>query len=334
MIRALFLLEKAVARFLLFLLLSFALAGTASAELQFYEQVEVNGHPGFQSAWSVSGELDKVILVVPGFDLVNDEPPAQAFEGVLGPVAWFIGLFGWDVIYFEYVDGAIDINDNADNLSVFIDYLNSVAEPDYHLALVGGSMGGIVGRTLFAAHNDNLGVDTFITIDSPHKGVMLSTWVNDLAELAINVPAARQMQYGHADYLTHYGWLESIEQSDDYRQRVLAPMSTLAITLSEQKPEGWVLPWSDVFLHGPYKPVSSYFELESLRSTFIPYHSAAMLDDGSLERSFDRDGARYQYRSLIGSYFDRVVTNPRDKHGAPDQTVVQAVLFALEHGPD
>ena len=45
---------------------------TAFALDTVYDQDPVNGHTGFLSAWRVTGELDKPVILVKGYDTVND----------------------------------------------------------------------------------------------------------------------------------------------------------------------------------------------------------------------------------------------------------------------
>jgi len=55
---------------------------------------------------------------------------------------------GWEIVVFDYVDGAIALKHNADNLARFIELVNIYAEPNSHLAIVGNSMGGVARTTV------------------------------------------------------------------------------------------------------------------------------------------------------------------------------------------
>jgi pimeloyl-ACP methyl ester carboxylesterase len=302
------------------------------AEIYLHDQPVVNGHPGYLSAWAISGELDRVIVIVPGFDTSNSSLPIDELQGDMEPVVTFLGWFGWDVVYLEYVDGSIDLKDNADNLARFIEYLDSRAEPDYHLAVIGGSMGGIVARTMFVQEAASMGVDTFVSIDSPHWGVYLSEWVGDLAVLAIDYPAARQMYNGDPAYEEHYGWLQRVEARPWFVNTVNGPMNTCAITLSDGT-RPWEVSWSDELLHNKYYPVASYVEYSGLTSTYMPFHSTAYLDSDATRLSLDWGRNSYEYESLQSSYFDQVIPNPRDEHQAPPYTLLQAFRYIVEHAP-
>ena len=106
--------------------------------------LEVNGHPGYLTAQEMSpdGVVDKVLVVVKGFDNDNTEHPIDDLNTKYQPVIEELQSDGWDIVVFDYVRGDIDIKQNAENLKHFINYLDGIAVPDYHLALIGGSMGG------------------------------------------------------------------------------------------------------------------------------------------------------------------------------------------------
>jgi len=318
---------------LLCLTLIFSSHSHAETGTVLYDQYEVNGHPGFLSAWAVHGPLDKVLLIVPGFDTKNDSMPIDELYDDFAMVTLFMGLYGWDVIYFDYLDGAMDLTANADNLARFIEYLDTQAEPNYHLAILGGSMGGIVARTAFAHENSSMGVDTYVSIDSPHWGVYLSNWVGDLAGLAIDYEAAHQMHHGDPAYAEHYGRLRNIESSPYFKNQVNGPMNTCAIALSDGSEGFWEVSWHDQLTHNKYYPVSSYFKQSGLKSTYMPYHSTVYLDNYTTEKKMRFGYATYKYRSQNSSYFDKTIANPADEHAAPRYAIIQALRFILQNRP-
>ena len=120
-----------------------ASGGVNAAEV--FDVLEVNGHPGYITAYQVSpdGIVDKVLMLVSGFDTDNDDHPIDDLTTDYQPVIDLLGPQGWDIVLFDYVRGDIDLKQNADNLARFIEVVDSVAVPNYHLALVGGSMGGL-----------------------------------------------------------------------------------------------------------------------------------------------------------------------------------------------
>ena len=227
----------------------------------------------------------------------------------------------------------MDIKANADNLARSIEYLNTQAEPGYHLAVLGGSMGGIVTRTMFVRERDGMGVDTYVSLDSPHWGVYLSKWAVDLATLAIDYEAAHQMHNGDPEYNKLYGLLRRIESRSSFKKRVIVPMNTLAIALSDGSQGFWRVGWNDLFLHNKYYGVSSYVQESGLRSTYMPYHSTAYLDNVRTIKKQRFGFSLYRYRDQTSSYFDKVIANEADEHAAPDYAIEQAVNFIMEQGP-
>ncbi|MEM1112654.1 MAG: hypothetical protein AAGI11_12160 [Pseudomonadota bacterium] len=302
-------------------------------EYRVLDQMDVNGHAGYLSAWAVHGKLDKVLLIVPGFDTENDTLPMDELTGDFQPVINLLGASGWDIVYYEYVDGAIDLRDNADSLGRFIDVLEAEAEPDYHLAVLGGSMGGMVIRTLLVQENSARGIDSFVSLDAPHRGVTLSSWVNeDLLSLALDYPAARQMTAGRPEYRELYGWLESREARRGFRRKVLEPIATCAVTLSDGSGR-WRINAAEETLHNRYYAVSSYVEYSGLRSSYMPYHSTALLMSEATKKKVKRGRNVYRYKRARSRYFDLIIPNARDEHGAPVYAVEQALQFITTQAP-
>ncbi len=318
---------------LLFTPMLLASPSYAAVEVVLYDQYEVNGHDGYLSAWAVHGPLDKVLLIVPGFDTNNNSMPVDDLLDDFAAVSFYMGLLGWDVIIFDYVDGAMDLKANADNLARFIEYLDTQADADYHLAVIGGSMGGIVARTMFVQENSDMGVDTYASLDSPHWGVYLSAWAGDLATLAIDYEAAHQMHHGDPAYRKHYNWLRKVEATKAFKKNVNRPMNTLAVALSDGSQGYWKVRWDDLLIHNKFYPVSSYVKQSGFRSTYMPYHSTVYLDSTKTKKKERFGYTRYKYRNLTSSYFDQVIANKADEHAAPDYAVVQALGFVLEQGP-
>lgn len=134
----------------------------AQGSFRVYDEPLVNDHPGFLTAWAVSDVMDRVIVIVSGYDTNNTKLPIDELTGDYRPLVDFLNLLGWTVVLFDYVDGSIDLRDNADNLARFLEVLRIEASAGFHLAVVGGSMDGIVSRTAFVQERKNLGVDTFV----------------------------------------------------------------------------------------------------------------------------------------------------------------------------
>ena len=242
------------ASFMLFVALT--ATETALARDTVYDRHPVNGHSGFLSAWRITDELDKPVIIVKGYDTVNNDHPIDVLKGEFGTITQPLTELGYDLIIFDYVNGEADLKENADNLAEFIRYMDGIlldngvidsdgdGHPDYELALIGGSMGGIVARTMFVQENEGMGADIFVTIDSPHHGVQLSPYL-DWATEFIDSVAGRQMYYGDDAYFEHYDWLRSVEHRPDFKARVIGPMHTAAIALSDGESE-WHLDFNDL----------------------------------------------------------------------------------------
>jgi pimeloyl-ACP methyl ester carboxylesterase len=274
------------------------------------------------------------MMVVSGYDTDNTSDPLveldtdarwQSLINELGPQ-------GWDIVLFDYVDGAIDIKQNADNLARFIEVIDANATPNYHLALVGGSMGGIVTRTMFAQENSRMGTDTFVSVDAPHHGVYISNSLKDVADFLVNTVAGRQMAEHRSEFAVFYGWLRGLETAT-FKANNIAPMSTLAIAESDGR-NPWQVSWGDRTIHTIYHPVCSYVYSDGLWSDYMPYHSTLMFDDTSVNSSGPSLGTKtYSYVSQVTSYFDQTQHNPQMEHGAPQVVIDQAKSFVLLHSP-
>jgi hypothetical protein len=314
---------------------------TATSSDTVYDRDPVNGHSGFLSAWRVTGELDKPVIVVKGYDNTNDDHPVDELDNDLGAITQPLVDSGHDIVVFDYVNGEADLKDNADNLAEFIQYMDGMlsengvidrdgdGHPDYVLAIIGGSMGGIVARTMFVQENEAMGVDTFVTIDSPHHGVQLSPYL-DWATDFIDSVAGHQMLYGDDAYFEHYEWLRSVESSPEFKEHVIDPVHTAAIALSDGESD-WHLDLGNLLFQTDYHDVSSYIEKGDARSDYVPYHSAVNMDNTEVEVvDSDWDYADLRYVDTHTSYFDLKIQNPRDRHGAPDYAIQQAIDFVIE----
>jgi len=307
-----------------------------------YDRDPVNGHSGFLSAWRITGTLDKPVIAVKGYDTVNMDHPIDDLDNYSDTIMQPLVDSGYDIIVFDYVNGEADLKENADNLAEFIRHLDDLisangildrdqdGHPDYELAVIGGSMGGIVARTMFVQEDEAMGVDIFVTIDSPHHGVQLSPYLNWATRFVDSV-AGHQMLYGDAAYFEHYDWLRSVENSTEFRQRVINPMQTAAIALSNGESE-WHLDSDELLFHTKFHDVSSYIDNGTMQSDYVPYHSAVNMDNTGVE-VLDQGGnyADLKYIDTHTSYFDLKIQNPRDLHGAPDYAIRQAIDFVIEY---
>jgi hypothetical protein len=303
-----------------------------------YENITVNGHAGYTTEWRGSGALDKPVIVVLGYDPADDSSALDAANNYATLIAE-MNTNGYDIIIFDYLDGDADLKYNAENLADFIRYLDDRmrdlgftdsdgdTHSDYELAVVGGSMGGIVTRTMFVQEYESMGVNIFITVDSPHYGVYLSSSISWLAA-GLNNQAGQQMLHGSSLYNQHYGWLESIEANSWFHQNVIEPMNTGALALSNGESR-WKVSWSDEVIHTKYHTVSSYFSSSLGNFDFIPYHSAIYADNTGTTSSLRWGYTYYSYKSTATSYFDEKIQNPRDEHGGHEYVVRQAMDLAI-----
>lgn len=299
-----------------------------------YTQNNVNNHSGYTTEWRGADALDKPVIVLLGYDPEDDDTALGAVNDYANLLA-DMNSRGFDLIIFDYLDGDANILNNAENLAHFINYLDSRmhaegfvdtdhdGHPDYELAVAGASMGGIVARTMFVLENENMGVDTYVTLDSPHHGVYLSGYIGSIAELLLNNMAGMQMIKGTSEFNNLYGWLRNSETSL-FLQNVINPMDTLAIALSNGEGR-WSVSWFTEIWDTKYHPVTSYMTAVGLTSDFIPYHSAVMMDDYSTNSYFWPRG--YSYKNTHTSYFDQKMANPRDQHGGPEYMLLQAMNF-------
>ena len=319
-------------RYLIILAAMCVFCGYASATGVAYDCLTVNGHPGYLTASEVSpdGVWDKVMILVTGFDTDNTSHPINDINTDWQPLIDQMGPYGWDIVIFDYVDGSIDIKQNSDNLARYIEVVNTWAVPNYHLAICGGSMGGIVGRAMFCQENSNMGADQFVTVDSPHHGVYLSAWVQDLAALLVPGVAGFQMANGQSEFNTLYGWMRGIE-TPAWKAAVIAPMSTFAIALSNGE-SSWKVTVGNQILHTKYHAVCSWVESNGMTSDYMPYHSTIMTDNQNTNSS-GWATKTYWYQSTAISYFDQKQANPATKHSAPPFAIQQAIDFIMAHGP-
>ena len=189
-------------------------------------------------------------------------------------------------------------------------------------------MGGIVTRTMFVQEYSNMGIDTFVSVDSPHWGVKLSEWVEDLADVAIDYPAGHQMHSGDPAHNEHCSWLRRVENDGTFMQNIIDPISTCAIALSNGE-SSWKVGWDDIAIHNKFYPVASYVSGEGLRSSYMPYHSTVYMDNRGTNKSTRFGYTKYSYKNTHTSYFDKKIPNARAKHGAPEYVIRQAVDFIL-----
>ncbi len=281
-----------------------------------YEKRSVNGHSGYITEWRIAGALDKPVIVLLGFDPDNSFTTDTAISQYSSLINTMTSK-GFDVIIFDYVDGDLWLGQQAQNLADFIRYLDGYFTGNYRLAVAGASMGGIVARTMFVQENSNMGVDIFITLDSPHYGVYISGYVSWLSGLLFDfftiTPAGQQMYHGSDLYNQHYGWLQSVEKGSWFKANVIGPMTTAAFALSNGEGR-WSIGWGGATVNTIYHPVASYITVMGITVDFIPYHSAVYSDNVKVNDKISWFKYYYWYESTATSYFDYKIASARGLH--------------------
>lgn len=158
------------------------------------------------------------VVVVEGFDidntlnwdeiyaLLNDENLIEDLRG-----------YGYDAVVLNFTEGTAPIQENAFMLLELLGQIQSLLPAQASYAMVGASMGGLVGRYALAymeTHAIPHRVATFITFDTPHNGanipLSIQHWLDffgpESTEAAfllsrLDTPAARQMLVYHHSFL-------------------------------------------------------------------------------------------------------------------------------------
>lgn len=156
------------------------------------------------------------VLIIEGFDIDNSMGWEFLYETMNQEgMIETLSTRGFDAVVLDFTDATDYIQRNSFVAVELIEHLNSIIQPYASIAVVGASMGGLVGRYALSymehnamAHN----VRTFISFDSPHEGANIPLgiqyWVKlfsiesgDAAAMlaSLQTPAPRQML---AYYLT------------------------------------------------------------------------------------------------------------------------------------
>jgi hypothetical protein len=158
--------------------------------------------------------ITQPVVVVEGFDLDNSLDWDGLYEQLSQQdLLETLRGEGFDLIVLNFDDATDYVQRNAFVLVDLIDQVRAIAPPGQTIALVGASMGGLVGRYALAwmeSQGMPHDVRTFIAFDSPQRGANIPLgiqyWFNffagqsvDAAQLRdiLNSPAARQMLVYH-----------------------------------------------------------------------------------------------------------------------------------------
>ncbi len=158
--------------------------------------------------------LTNPIVVLEGFDLDNSMFWDELYQ-MLNEQGLIESLRsqGFDAVVLNFADATDYIQRNAFVASELITQVEAAIAPNADMALVGASMGGLVGRYALAyleAHGPAPRVRTFVSFDSPQRGANIPLgvqyWVQFFADQStdaaflrdrLNTPAARQMLVYH-----------------------------------------------------------------------------------------------------------------------------------------
>ena len=176
--------------------------------------IPYQGEVGSGSAYVYLGgshpSLTNPVIIIEGFDIDNTMGWEYLYttmnqEGLIETLS----TRGFDAVVLDFTDATDYIQRNSFVAVELIEHVNSVIQPFASIAIVGASMGGLVGRYALAYMEDqglNHNVRTFISFDAPHKGANIPLgiqyWVkffsiesDDAAAMlaSLQTPAPRQM---------------------------------------------------------------------------------------------------------------------------------------------
>ncbi len=183
--------------------------------------------------------LTNPVIVIEGFDLDNSMGWDELYEFLnRQELLETLRSRGYDVVILDFTDAVDYIQRNAFVAVEMIAQVQAAVGHDQSLALVGASMGGLVGRYALAYMEDNSlehHVRTFISFDSPQAGadipLGMQYWLwffaddsPDAAALlaALDSPAARQLLVYH--YTDPPG---GTGESDALRSELLSDLAAL-----------------------------------------------------------------------------------------------------------
>jgi hypothetical protein len=161
--------------------------------------------------------LTNPVVLIEGFDIDNSMNWDELYELLnREQLIETLRSLGYDAVVLNFTDAVDYIQRNAFVAVEMIQEVQTAIGPGRSVALVGASMGGLVGRYALAYMEANAmphAVRTFISFDSPQTGADLPLgiqyWLSFFAELspdaeallaALDSPGARQMlAYHHTD---------------------------------------------------------------------------------------------------------------------------------------
>jgi len=122
-----------------------------------------------------SFDIKKPIIIVEGFDILNQEDTRDIYNRYLNPhgLGNQLRAEGYDVIVLNWKLPQVAMQLNAQILEQFINHINMVKSTTEQLVITGVSMGGVLARYALA-NMENKGeshqTKLFISFDSPQQG--------------------------------------------------------------------------------------------------------------------------------------------------------------------
>jgi hypothetical protein len=227
-----------------------------------------------------------------GFDAYNTNPQEMYYEAAESLIECFRD-HGYDVFLLDNFFGTQDIRNNAAVFASAVEYVSSLKGQE--LIVAGGvSMGGIISRYALAKaerEGDPLPVHTFIAIDSPHQGAIISEPLQDFkkdneqddefAKHALNNRAARQLLMYNAydpggdEHRAFFNELNSMN-GDGYPH--LTNNIGISFSVNESNPNSGM--WYKITYHtGPISGTVKTFDLtdsEKLPGSWLPKDLTSM----------------------------------------------------------
>jgi hypothetical protein len=184
-----------------------------------YDNIYANGdYSIFSNAGTTLNVVDKPIIMVEGFDPMNEYPAAALASKFNSDQSNALTTqllnLGYDIITLNFANGGDYIQRNAFLLIELINRVNAQKTGNEQLVVIGVSMGGLVARyaLTYMEHNTiNHNTRLFVSMDTPHEGAyiplslqfLMNKTANYLPPVGImfdhviNCEAARQMLLVH-----------------------------------------------------------------------------------------------------------------------------------------
>jgi hypothetical protein len=161
--------------------------------------------------------LTEPVVVIEGFDLDNSMGWDELYELLnRQQLLETLRADGYDAVVLDFIDATDYLQRNAFVVTALITQVRAEIAPEKTIALVGASMGGLIGRYALAymeANDLEHAVRTFVSFDAPQTGadipLGLQYWLWFFADqspeaaawlTALDSPAARQLLlYHHTD---------------------------------------------------------------------------------------------------------------------------------------